>query len=103
MNGRICLWELKHHRKNSKVSNVCVANEPQPAANQTLRRHNNAIYDRIAIRNVAKQIESLYWEEGAPDISDEEQDEDSEIARKGDDLTTDEYVSYFSPPTCPLV
>jgi hypothetical protein len=63
-------------------------------ANQIVRRHHSTVYDGLAIRNVAKKIESLYWEEGAPDLSDEEQDEeDAEIVRRGDDLTTDAYVS----------
>ncbi|KAF2426271.1 hypothetical protein EJ08DRAFT_638083 [Tothia fuscella] len=59
------------------------------AANQILRRHNNTVYDRIAMRNCAKQIESLYWEEGAPDLSDEDDEDDDDIVRRGEDLTTD--------------
>jgi hypothetical protein len=61
-------------------------------ANQIARRHNNAVFDRTAIRNTAKQIENLYWQDGRPELSDEEDDDDEELIRQGDDLTTDEYV-----------
>jgi hypothetical protein len=53
------------------------------------------VFDRIAVRNVAKQIENLYWEDGAPDLSDEEDEEDEDLIRHGDDLTTDEYANPF--------
>jgi hypothetical protein len=64
-------------------------------ANQIVRRHNNSVFDRITVRNVAKQIENLHWEDGMPDLSDEDDDEDEDLMRHGDDLTTDEYANSF--------
>jgi len=58
-------------------------------ANEIVRRHNNSVYDGIAIRNVARQIDELYWQSSNPEdeVVGEEGDE---ILRVGDDLTADE-------------
>lgn len=60
-------------------------------ANDIVRRHNNTIYDGIAIRNLARQIDELHWQSSNPE--DPLYGEDAEeILRQGDDLTRDEYV-----------
>jgi hypothetical protein len=58
-------------------------------ANEIVRRHNNSVYDGVAIRNVARQIDELYWQSTNPEdpLYGEEEDE---VVMQGDDLTTDE-------------
>lgn len=59
-------------------------------ANQIVRRHNSSVYDRVAVSNVATQIEQLFWFASEPeDLLAGEGGEDG-VLRLGDDLTEDE-------------
>ena len=59
-------------------------------ANEKVRRHNKTVYDRIAIRHVAEQIDELYWQAAEPyDLLDGEL-YGEDILRQDDDLTSDE-------------
>lgn len=60
-------------------------------ANDIVKRHNNSVYDGVAIRNLATQIDQLYWQATTPEDPLYGEDLD-EVLRQGDDLTTDEYV-----------
>ena len=67
-------------------------------ANQIVRRHNNSVYDRVAISNVATQIEQLFWYESEPGdlFGGEGEGEGSDgVLRVGDDLMEAEYA-FFS-------
>jgi hypothetical protein len=55
-------------------------------ANEIVRRHNNSVYDGVAIRNVARQIDELYWQSTNPEDPLYGEDEDEPL-RVGDDLT----------------
>lgn len=61
------------------------------SANDIVRRHNNSVYDGIAIRNLATQIDRLYWKSTNPEDPLYDEDVDA-VSRQGDDLTRDEYV-----------
>lgn len=52
-------------------------------ANRLLRRHNKSVYHQLAIRSVAEQIDSLYWNGDAA-----EDDPDDGGVRREDDLTS---------------
>jgi hypothetical protein len=61
-------------------------------ANQILRRHNNAAYDRVAVSNVATQIEQLFWYASeSEDLLVQEREGNAGALRVGDDLTETEY------------
>jgi hypothetical protein len=56
-----------------------------------LRRHGKAAYDALAVRNVAEQIDALYWAAGEPGREEEDEDEDGEggAVRRMEDLAED--------------
>jgi Kinetochore complex Fta4 of Sim4 subunit, or CENP-50 len=57
-------------------------------ANLRLRRHNKSVYDSLAIRSIAEQIDSLYWNAAEPENPMFDADNaDDDVIRKGDDLT----------------
>jgi hypothetical protein len=61
-------------------------------ANQIIRRHNNAVYDRVAVSNVATQIEQLFWYSSEPeDLLGGERREGDGLLRVGDDVAEPEY------------
>lgn len=60
-----------------------------------MKRHNNSVYDGVAVRNVARQIDELYWQSTNPEDPLYGEDND-EVLRQGDDLTRNEYVLDFS-------
>lgn len=71
-------------------------------ANQIVRRHNNAVYDRVAVSNVATQIEQLFWYSSEPDdLLGGERHESDGVLRVGDDVAEPEYEfpSNPSPPS----
>ncbi|TLD28042.1 hypothetical protein E2P81_ATG06388 [Venturia nashicola] len=64
-------------------------------ANDIVRRHNSSVYDGIAIRNLATQIDRLYWQSTTPDDPLYGEDADG-VLRQGDDLTRDENIAKVS-------
>lgn len=61
--------------------------------NRVVRRHNTSTYDELAIRAIAEQIDTLYWEASAPDLDEEDElFNDDELVRHGDDFTTQRQV-----------
>jgi hypothetical protein len=72
---------------NSKLYRQQTADTLQ--ANLRLRRHNKSVYDTLATRSVAEQIDSLYWNASAEprNAIDDAQNVDDDVIRKGDDLT----------------
>lgn len=63
-------------------------------ANQIVRRHNNSVYDRVAISNVTTQIEQAFWFASGPGDSLLGGGEEG-VLRVGDDLGEDRYVFYL--------
>lgn len=60
-----------------------------------MKRHTKTSYSPLSIRQVAEQIDQLYWNFAAPDleISDPaitEVEEDPDVLHIGDDLSLDE-------------
>jgi hypothetical protein len=48
------------------------------------------VYDSLAVRKLAEQLETLYWESSAPDIAaDVDKWYDEGIIKKDEDLTDD--------------
>ena len=64
-----------------------------PPANQILRRHNESAYDRVAVSNVATQIEQLFWFSSEPeDLLMGDSGGDDGVLRRGDDLLEERYA-----------
>ncbi|KAE9961939.1 hypothetical protein BLS_001092 [Venturia inaequalis] len=64
-------------------------------ANDIVRRHNNSVYDGIAIRNLATQIDRLYWKSTNPEDPLYDEDVDA-VSRQGDDFTRDDNIAKLS-------
>ncbi|KIW00302.1 hypothetical protein, variant [Verruconis gallopava] len=66
-------------------------------ANQIVRRHNNAVFDRVAVSNVATQIEQLFWYSSEPDdhLAGGELGDDG-VLRIGDDLADADNIHKLS-------
>lgn len=68
-----------------------------------VKRHNQAVFSELAIRHVAEQIDSLYWDMGAANHPDRDQEATLEgqdpTVRLGDDLSRDEVIAKL--PTTP--
>jgi hypothetical protein len=57
-------------------------------ANRLLRRHNKSAYDALAIRTTAEQIDNMYWEAAAPDVTvDADRWYDEGTIKRDEDLT----------------
>lgn len=48
--------------------------------NRRLRRHNSSVYDVLAVRSVAEQIDALYWEAAEPELGSDDDDSDDEYS-----------------------
>jgi hypothetical protein len=59
------------------------------AVNRRYRHHTKSVYPSISIRQIAEQIDELYWSSGAP-VATESQDG---AVRKMDDFTNDQTIS----------
>ena len=65
------------------------------SVNRLIRRHNKAVYSSLAVRHVAEQIDTLYWEAGAADqhvysTSSADGAVDDALLRRRDNLRLDE-------------
>lgn len=62
-------------------------------ANRVFARHNKSVYDALAIRRLAEQIDTLYWDAGAPDISGSlDVWNDDRFLKKNEDLSDEQSV-----------
>jgi hypothetical protein len=65
--------------KQSEIS-PSVLDVVMQEVNRRSRRHNNSVYDMLAVRTVAEQIDALYWEAGEPEKNaDDSSDSDSDF------------------------
>lgn len=68
--------------------------------NRLIRRHNKSVYSSLAIRHVAEQIDSLYWDAGEATQSHPTTSVDGGISdyvlRQSDDLTQEEWVAWLN-------
>jgi hypothetical protein len=76
--------ELKNALKEGRHP-LIVRNHLTSIANRLLRRHNKSIYHQLAIRSVAEQIDTLYWD---ADATEEDANNDGAGVRIDDDLTS---------------
>lgn len=64
--------------------------------NRDLKQHSRKVYSRQMIDHIVTQIDDLYWESGAHDIEEDEDDaldEDVDTIHKSDDLTLDANIA----------
>ncbi|KAJ8108109.1 hypothetical protein OPT61_g8402 [Boeremia exigua] len=64
--------------------------------NRDLKQHSRKVYSRQMIDHIVNQIDELYWELGAQDVDDEEEEapeEDSNIVYQNENLTIDENIA----------
>jgi hypothetical protein len=61
--------------------------------NQELKSHANKTWDPSAVRNVAEQIDKLYWRLTAPENPHDDATQDDGLLYNGDDLSTDEKIA----------
>jgi hypothetical protein len=61
-------------------------------ANRVFDRHSKAVYDLLAVRQLAEQLETLYWETSAPHVAaDIDKWYDEGTIKTDEDLTDDKY------------
>lgn len=64
--------------------------------NNIIRHHNRTVYSSQSLRHVAEQIDTLFWEAGAPPLHDDEIEEGD--VDRDTDLRAHEYVYSSYPP-----
>ncbi|KAL1798304.1 hypothetical protein ACET3X_002341 [Alternaria dauci] len=77
--------------------------------NRNLKQHSRKVYSRQMIEHVVEQIDILYWESGAPQVDDDDEEanppsdtheDDTHALYQNDDLTLDQNIAKL-PTTWP--
>ena len=64
-----------------------------PPVNRLLRRHNQEVYFPLAVRNVAQQIDELYWDAAGARTNGADNVQDDSVIRESDDLADDAVIA----------